>query len=81
MSKHIFLAELAAAILVALIFAVVCGRARGEAPPPAWNAAQVEIAAERRAAPLSQGLFTFRQPRDHSTTSTNALPPTKTCQT
>ena len=50
MSKHIFLAELAAAILVALIFAVVCGRARGEVPPPAWDGARVEMAAERRGA-------------------------------
>ena len=80
MAKHIFLAEIAAAILVALIFAVVCGRARGEIPPPAWAAAQVEMAAERRGAALVQGLFTLRQPRDHPTTSTNALPPTKTYQ-
>ena len=32
MTKHIILAEIAATILVALIFAVVCGRARGDAP-------------------------------------------------
>ena len=51
MTKHIILAEIAAAILVALIFAVVCGRARGDAPPPPSAAAQVEMAAERRAPP------------------------------
>ena len=50
MAKHIFLAEIAAAILVALIFAVVCGRARGEVPPPAWDGARVEMTAERRGA-------------------------------
>ena len=50
MAKHILLAEIAAAILVALIFAVVCGRARGEVLPPAWDGARVEMAAERRGA-------------------------------
>ena len=56
MTKHIILAEIAAAILVALIFAVVCGRARGDAPPPPWAAPQVETTPEPRAPLLPQRL-------------------------
>ena len=58
MTKHIILAEIAAAILVALIFAVVCGRARGDAPPP-WATPQVETAPKRHAPPLPQRLPTL----------------------
>ena len=71
MTKHIILAEIAAAILVALIFAVVCGRARGDAPPPPWTAPQVETTPEPRAPLLPQRLPHFPQ----TASPTPTLPP------
>lgn len=46
MMKHIILAEIIAAILVAAIFAVVCGRARAELEAPLPESPHAETIAE-----------------------------------
>ena len=46
MMKHIILAEIIAAILVAAIFAVVCGRARAEPDAPLSESPPAEAIAE-----------------------------------
>ena len=46
MMKHIVLAEIIAAILVAAIFAMVCGRARAEPEAPLPESPPIETIAE-----------------------------------
>ena len=45
MKKHIILAEIVAAILVAAIFAVVCGRARADLDAPIFETPPAETIA------------------------------------